>query len=75
MELPAQTVDSLWQQITIIEAQEQLKMFRAMDWPNLKKSEREKEHKRLFKIAYPKELRQSESISPGALQSLINSGG
>ncbi len=54
LKLPNEGVDKLWECITMIEAQEQLKAFQVQDWPNMKKQTRAKTHRDLFKKAYPK---------------------
>jgi hypothetical protein len=64
-------VDMLWQSITIIEAQEQLKAFGVADWPNIKKSERTKIHKNLFNLAYPSELKEKNLISLDELKKVM----
>ena len=63
-------VMSLWDCITIIEAQEQLKMLSALDWPNMKKSQRTNFHKELFKKAYPSEIRKKNYVSIDDLKKL-----
>ena len=45
----------LWDCITVIEAQEQLKRLQASDWHRMKKTNRDKIHKDLFDKAYPKQ--------------------
>lgn len=52
--LPFDAVNKLWECITMIEAQEQLKRFTEHDYPNLKTDKRKKLHGELHKIAYPK---------------------
>lgn len=54
LRLPNLAVRKLWEGITMIEAQEQLKAFQVQDWPNMKKQTRAKTHRDLFKKAYPK---------------------
>jgi len=63
-------VQSLWDCITMIEAQEQLKTMTALDWPNLKKNQRQELHKGLFKKAYPDSLRKKNYISVDDLKRL-----
>jgi hypothetical protein len=47
----------------VIESQEILASFKAADWPNLKKSDRQKTHKDLHKMAYPFEWSNSAPLS------------
>jgi hypothetical protein len=61
----------MWQAVTVIEAQEQLKMFNVLDWPNMKNEKRKKAHKDLFKLAYPSEIKTKNSVSPQDLQRLL----
>ncbi len=56
-------VESLWQSMTIIEAQEQLKQLTVADWPNMKKGARDKMHRDLFSKAYPSELKKKNYVS------------
>lgn len=46
-----------------IESQEILTRFKASDWPNLKKNDREKIHKQLHKSAYPFEWNNASPLS------------
>ena len=48
-----------------IESQEILTRFKASDWPNLKKSDREKTHKQLHKSAYPFEWSNAAPLTLG----------
>lgn len=61
----------MWEAITVIEAQEQLKNMTLMDWPNLKKAQRTKLHKELCKNAYPSEIRKKNYISPEELLKVL----
>jgi len=38
----SEDVSMLWESITMIEAQDQLKRLTVADWPNMKKSQRDK---------------------------------
>lgn len=69
--LPKRTLDVMWECITIIEAQDQLKMFNALDWPNMKKGQRQKLHKELYRQAYPSQLRAKNYISVQDLQRIV----
>ncbi len=55
----------------MIEAQDQLKSLTAMDWPNMKKSDRTKLHKELHSIAYPKEFKKKNYITEADLQRML----
>lgn len=61
----------MWQAITIIEAQEQLKQMTVADWPNMKKQSRNKLHKELFSKAYPSEFRKKNYVTPEQLQKVL----
>lgn len=63
-------VQSLWECITMIEAQEQLKMMNSLDWPNLKKEQRKNLHKDLYKQAYPDALKKKNYVSIDDLKRL-----
>lgn len=45
--------------------------MKALDWPNTKKHQRTKEHKELFKKAYPSELRPKKKISLDDLKKVL----
>lgn len=70
MNLDNDVVMSLWDNITLIEAQEQLKMLTALDWPDMKKTARQKMHKELFNKAYPTEIRKKNYVTLKDLQKL-----
>lgn len=72
LEMPSILVDELWQNLTIIEAQEQLKSFQAHDWSNLSRGKRESEHKRLHRLAYPNTIQEKKSITVEDLQRLLS---
>ena len=61
----------MWECITMIEAQEQLKELTSKDWPNMKKATREKFHKELYSKAYPKEMRTKKYITVQDLQKVL----
>lgn len=71
LNLEAFKVQSLWECITMIEAQEQLKAFTVQDWSHMKKAQRTKLHKDLFKQAYPSEIRKKNYISPEELLKVL----
>lgn len=56
-------IDTLWEAITSIEAQEQLKLMNALDWPNMKKEQRQKRHRELYKQAYPSSIKEKNYIT------------
>lgn len=60
----------LWECITMIEAQEQLKNLSALDWPNMKKESRNKMHRDLMKKAYPFS-KQKKSITASDLAKML----
>lgn len=62
----------LFEQITVIEAQEQLKSFSVADWPNMKQSHRDKTRKELYQKAYPKHLRKKNFVSAEEVQKLLS---
>lgn len=61
----------MWNMISTIEAQEQLKQMSVADWPNMKKPARTKIHKELFSKAYPSEVRKKNYITPEQLQKVL----
>lgn len=71
LEYPESVLNQMWEQITVIEAQEQLKLMSALDWPNMKKSTREKNHRALFKEAYPSAIREKKYITVQDLQKVV----
>jgi hypothetical protein len=60
--------EMLFEHITIIEAQEQLKMLSAHDWPNMKKEKRKQLHRELYQKAYPKHLRKKNFVTAEDVQ-------
>jgi hypothetical protein len=61
----------MWNAITVIEAQEQLKAMTVADWPNMKQSQRTKLHKDLHDQAYPNNLQKKNFISIDELQKVL----
>lgn len=53
----------------MIEAQEQLKKLNTLDWPSMKNDKRQKEHRRLHKLAYPVSIKQKDYITIDDLMS------
>jgi hypothetical protein len=64
MEYPDGALNKMWECITMIEAQEQLKLLSALDWPNMKKPQRTKYHKEIYSQAFPDAMRTKKYISP-----------
>lgn len=63
----------LWECITIIEAQEQLKLFEAQDWSHMKKAARQKKHKALYAAAFPSEMKPKNYVSPEQMLAVLGS--
>lgn len=61
----------MWECITVIEAQEQLKLMNALDWPNMKKDQRQKLHRELHRQAYPSNIVKKDYITIDHLQQLV----
>ena len=70
-ELPKRTLDVMWEAITIIEAQDQLSLLSALDWPNMKKQKRQEVHRDLFRKAYPSSLREKNFVSIEDLKKIV----
>lgn len=64
-------IESLWNNISVIEAQEQMKKLTVADWPNMKKSSRSKLHKDLYSQAYPTHLRKKNYVSADDLAKVL----
>ena len=64
-------IESLWNNISVIEAQEQMKKLTVADWPNMKKSSRSKLHKDLHNQAYPTHLRKKNYVTPEDLAKVL----
>jgi hypothetical protein len=73
-DVPKRTLDVMWECITIMEAQDQLKLFNALDWPNMKKQDRSKLHRELYRQAYPSALKKKQSVNLSDLQRILNNG-
>lgn len=72
--LPKRTLDIMWECITVIEAQDQLKSFNISDWPNMKKAQRQKLHKELYRQAYPASLRKKNKITADDFAKMLGGG-
>jgi len=71
MSYPTDVVNMMWESVTMIEAQEQLKSFSAADWPNMKKADRSKLHKELHRQAYPNSFSKKNLITVHDLQKML----
>lgn len=71
----AEDVSLLWESITILEAQKQLKELIVADWPNMKPSERKKFHRDLFSKAYPDEIQTKQQITVADLKKIMGMNG
>jgi len=69
--VPRRTLSAMWECMTIIEAQDQLKLFTALDWPNMKKAQRQKLHRELHRLAYPSNIQAKKFISVADLQNVL----
>jgi hypothetical protein len=69
--LPKRTLDVMWEAITIIEAQDQLALLSALDWPNMKKQKRQELHRDLHRKAYPSSLREKNYVSIDDLKKIV----
>lgn len=68
-------VSVMWLGITQLEAQETLVRRREADWPtNFKKSDKQKEHKQLYKLAYPKRFEKECYVDAKDVFNIINVG-
>lgn len=72
--LDIDTFEDYWLAITCIEAQEMLKAFDVSAWPTMKKSQREKLHKALFKKAYPASFKRAKQVSNDDLAKILSGG-
>lgn len=66
--MSAERYEHFWQAIDVIEAREMLLAMQVGDFPHLKQAARQKAHKSLWKIAYPKlEEIAEEAVSPAKI--------
>lgn len=64
---------SLYLAIDSLESQEQLLALTAHDWPNMKREQRSKMHKSLYKSAYPSNFdKQKKYITTDQLKGLFS---
>jgi len=70
-EMELDEVEMLWEQITVIEAQEQIKAMKALDFPHQRKQDRQKIHKDLSMSAYPDEMKPKNYVSVETVQRLL----
>lgn len=61
----------LWMGIDHIEAQNQLNMLKAMDWPNMKEGDRKSYHKELVLIAFEKQKPGAKKLSNKELAQVL----
>lgn len=61
----------MWECITMIEAQDQLKMYNVSDWSNMKKEQRAKAHRELFRQAYPSAIKEKNYVNVEDLQRIF----
>lgn len=66
-----ETLIGMWQAITVLEAQDQLRMMGLMDWPNMKKNNRQKIHRDLHRLAYPSSAKEKNYISMQDVQMML----
>ncbi len=52
-EMPASIFNEFWESITVIEAQNMLTRMTVADYPHVKKEDRTKIHRKLYKLAHP----------------------
>lgn len=71
MEMRADLAEAMWLAMTTIEAQTELVALTRMDWPNLKKKDREALHKSYYAKAFPGEMKPKNYISPADLQRML----
>ena len=67
MDLDWEWAQAYWLGITVIKAQGALQAMRVSDYPHLKKSDRQKMHKEMHKLAYPVTHRTAKELSPQEL--------
>jgi len=65
--LDMETEQTLWEAITVIEAQNMLHQITLVDFPNMKTGHRNKIHKKLYRQAYPATFRESVELTPETL--------
>lgn len=63
----------LWESISMIEAQEQLKAFEVNEWHVLSNDQRKTKHRKLFNVAYPN-LEKKNNITFDDLARLLAGG-
>lgn len=65
--LPAKVFNNLWKAIDILEAQEQLVLIRAFQYPKLKQSAQREKDKKLYAAAYPRDIYKKPAKDVGVL--------
>jgi hypothetical protein len=58
-----ETIAKLERALPILKARDMLDRLKAADWPNMKKQDREKLHRTLFRQAYPAEMEKKQAIT------------
>lgn len=71
-DMDSHTASEYLQAMEVLDAQEQLSRMGTADWPNLKKEDRKRIHRKLHKQAYPSTHK--DPISPTQLASLLGAG-
>lgn len=69
----ADTSQGYIQAMEVLEAQERLMELSTQDWPNLKKTQRDKLHRSLHRSAYPK-THDGIPLSPVELAKVLGAG-
>ena len=64
-------IETLWECITMIEAQNQLNNLSVADWPNQKPETRKQIHKELFDKAYPSEKKTPLIVTQADLNRIL----
>lgn len=66
------TTQRYYKAMEMLSAQERLMELSTQDWPNLKKSQREKLHRQLHRAAYPSTY--SKPVTPQELAKILGAG-
>lgn len=69
--MTTQQVETFWEAITMIEAQEQLKALSATTYPNMTNDDREDYHRELHEMAYPHNFKENKYVTAEQLQKLL----
>lgn len=71
MNLTIDVEEMLWQSITMIESQDMLIAMKTADFPHLKKENRSRVHKSIYKNAFPKVFENTEPMDNEKLAKFI----